>query len=197
MVNISIAELSPLQAQAHAFLIAQPDMIDCPRGIRMRLAACKAMQASRCHRLMDGNHSLIASELEEATTKRADFLGCQGCEHYDVSLSRSKSTKDGVTDRKMAQDAIIRSLMPTRIVKPRRSKPTEAERMASRREVIRKQTEVRKVARQQQRDLSITQKKRTVKSMLRKGHSHYAIARAVKSRNQTVLGWIREIEANV
>ena len=102
--EIKLTEMNSTQWRHHLWLVTQPDMIDCPRGIRMRLSACRAMQASR-------RHTVIALHFDEDEHVRSDFLVCVGCEHYDANLKRtkwSKQNQEGKTARSVEQGKIIR-----------------------------------------------------------------------------------------
>ncbi|OHD70020.1 MAG: hypothetical protein A2W19_02260 [Spirochaetes bacterium RBG_16_49_21] len=101
--QINILALTNVQFNAHLWLLKQPDLIHCPRGILMRLKACEAMQASRRH-FIKLTHE---TDEYEGESVRADFLVCQHCEHYHPHTR--KIVKEGHTEASKQQDMKIRA----------------------------------------------------------------------------------------
>src|SRR3990172_2958573 len=103
--QINILALTNVQFNAHLWLLKQPDLIHCPRGILMRLKACQEMQKSRKHFLNRSSVLQDQDDLEDHV--RADFLVCQHCEHYHPHTR--KIVKEGHTEASKQQDMKIRA----------------------------------------------------------------------------------------
>ena len=200
---IDLSLLTDTQWDAHFFLVFREDGINCPRGIRMRLSACHAMQASRTHFLTGHALSHNADYGEDDTIVRADFLVCKNCEHYKPH--KHKFMKDGQTAHKKEQDAIIRKLKQAETDEWRRQMNLAAEELRRSSAVRLKATktklnadhEARKAARRNQllemaagRDLLIAK----AKKMAEKGTSFAMIARALSVGRTTVLRWFMNPE---
>jgi hypothetical protein len=103
--EIVATALTNVQFNAHLWLLKQPDLIHCPRGILMRLKACQEMQKSRKHFL---NRSSVLQDQDDLEDRvRADFLVCQHCEHYRPHTR--KIVKEGHTEAHKQQDIKIRA----------------------------------------------------------------------------------------